>query len=111
VHKLIAVASLTLLSVVGAFIADLAVNFGLPFGYYGELNRLTAALDSLAGLEIEDVGYNSDVSLEEITFWILDARGLRHQIDFGQNDPIRKLAGNSLQSALAQRLAGEGVNF
>lgn len=89
----------------GALITDRSVNIGMPIGYHGDLNRLTAAFQSLPGVSVESVGYNSDVTLEEITFWIRNAEGFRRQINFGENEPIRALWGQRLEAALATRLA------
>lgn len=88
-----------------ALVVDRSTNRGFTIGYYGELNKLTAALSSLPGVSIDEVGYNSDVTLEEITIWIYDARGRRRQINFWQSDPIRELSGEALKAALAERLA------
>jgi hypothetical protein len=105
VKKWLVRGTLGLLLVAGVLVANMFINFGLPFGYYGELNRLTGALESLPGISIERVSYNPDLALEEIAFWIQDAEGRRRKLDFGQNDPIRKLWGNELSTAMAKRLA------
>lgn len=87
-----------------AVIADRSINLGFTFGYYGELNKLTAAFKSLPGVTIESVGYNPDVTLEEIWFRIKDSQVPRY-IPFDEDDPIRELSGEELKTALARGLA------
>lgn len=87
-----------------AMIVDRSVNLGFTVGYYGELNKLTTAFRSLPGVSIQHVGYNPDLTLEEIWFRITDA-GVRRDIEFGENDPIRELSGKELKAALANGLA------
>jgi hypothetical protein len=86
-----------------AIIADRSINLGLKFGYYGELNRLTAAFGSLPGVSIKSVGYNPDLTLEEIWFHIEHAQAPRY-IPLGEDDPIRELSGDALETALAKGL-------
>lgn len=87
-----------------AVLADRSHNFGFSFGYYGELNKLTAAFNSLPGVTVESVGYNPDVTLEEIGFHIMDSGHPRY-IPLGEDDPIRDLSGEKLKAALATGLA------
>jgi hypothetical protein len=103
--KWFATAMIVLLVGIGALVADRSTNRGLTVGYYGELNKLTAAMESLPGVSIDSSSYNRDASLEEIWFRITDAQGRSRSIDFGQNDPIRELSGTRLEAALAMRLA------
>jgi hypothetical protein len=42
-------------------------NVGLPFGYYGELNRVMSRLRRIPNVEVLWVGVNYDVTVEEIT--------------------------------------------
>jgi len=46
-------------------------NLGLPFGYYGELNRTTAQIEAIDGVTITDLHVNYDVSVEEFTADVL----------------------------------------
>lgn len=43
-------------------------NIGLPFGYYGELNRMKGRLARVPNVRIDAVRCNRDVTLEEVTF-------------------------------------------
>lgn len=43
-------------------------NLGLPFGYFGKFNRITAEIESRPGVEIVDVALHRDLTLED--FWI-----------------------------------------
>jgi len=43
-------------------------NIGLPFGYYGRLNRTVSAIERVPGLTVQEARGNQDVTLEEI--WI-----------------------------------------
>ncbi len=87
-----------------AVVADRSTNLGFTVGYYGELNKLTAAFNSLPGVSIESVGYNPDFTLEEIWFRIRESQVPRY-IPFDEDDPIRELSGEELKTALARGLA------
>ena len=86
-----------------AVVADRSANHGFTVGYYGELNKLTAAFNSLPGVSVESVGYNPDVTLEEIELRIRHSPVPR-RIPFDEDDPIRDLSGAELKTALAKRL-------
>ena len=43
-------------------------NLGLPFGYYGKLNKVRDRLQSMSNVEIVGVRGNYDVTLEDFTF-------------------------------------------
>jgi hypothetical protein len=87
-----------------ALVADRSTNLGLEFGYYGELNKLTAAFKSLPDVSVESVGYNPDLTLEEIWFRIKHSQVPRY-IPIAEDDPIRELSGEQLKTALARGLA------
>jgi hypothetical protein len=87
-----------------AVVADRSTNLGLTVGYYGELNKLTAAFKSLPDVSVEAVGYNPDLTLEEIWFRIKHSQVPRY-IPIAEDDPIRELSGEELKTALARGLA------
>ena len=87
---------------------DQSVNLGFHFGYHGELNKVVDAFDAMPEVdEVKVVGYNSDVTLEEMCIGIETKQGQALEIWFGQNDPIRKLSNRPLADALARRMAEE----
>lgn len=49
-------------------LSGLLPNVGLPFGYYGKLNRVRARLQSLPNVEIVRIRGNYDITLEDFTF-------------------------------------------
>src|SRR5687768_6065182 len=42
-------------------------NLGLPFGYYGELNRVKASVEAIEGVRIVRLRVNDDLTIEEIS--------------------------------------------
>lgn len=49
-------------------ISGILPNVGLPFGYYGKLNKVKAQLRSLPNVQILGVRGNYDITLEDFTF-------------------------------------------
>ena len=56
-------------------------NTGLPFGYYGKLNRVVNELEEIPGLEVVDIGLHKDTTLED--FWItIELGGVKEELAF-----------------------------
>jgi len=110
------IAALLTLIVVGSIACvlwyrwDSRVNHGFTFGYYGEFNRVGNALASLPGITVASSGYNPDIALEEFTFIVMTEDGQEIQLWFLERDPIRRLSGAKLSTALRGRIAQESPN-
>lgn len=89
---------------------DSGENHGHRFGYFGEFNAISNAVGSLPGITIIGSGYNADVTLEELGFTVLTDHGREMKIWFAENDPVRKMSGSQLTTALLQRIAWESSN-
>ncbi len=74
---------------------DRAKNRDLRFGYYGEFNAIVQALEKMPELEILDAGANHDVTLEEISITIVKDGGIKVHLNFGQNEPFRRMRGQA----------------
>ena len=83
---------------------DSAQNRGYEIGYFGVFNRVRHALPQLPGVTIAREWANRDVTLEEFGFDIHTSTRKGLALDFQESDPIRKLSGESLKRALAERI-------
>lgn len=83
---------------------DSGLNRGFHYGYWGTLNRISAALESLPGVDVHHAGGNEDITLEEMWFRLV-VFGDPVDLFFREDDPIRRLKGAALQAALQQRIA------
>lgn len=54
-------------------------NFGMPFGYYGEFNRVVAQIRDIPGVEIIYLHAHEDVTLEG--FWMTVRLNAHEEID------------------------------
>lgn len=63
-------------------------NLGMPFGYYGKLNRVVSALDALLNVDVVDVRMNRDVSLEEFSVDVLIDGTHRESLYFSEGQLI-----------------------
>jgi len=63
----IVVAVVSLVGVGGSYVGFLP-NLGVPFGYYGDLNRTAAKLKRIQNVQIKGVRCNLDLTLEDFTF-------------------------------------------
>ena len=61
-------------------------NLGMPFGYYGKLNRVVSALDALPSVDVVDVRMNRDVSLEDFSVDVLIDGEHRDSVYFPEAD-------------------------
>ena len=77
-------------------------NLGLPFGYYGKVNRIVAEVEA-NGLEILNVAMHRDWTIED--FWIRarTSDGSEIELDF-RNANSRSFA--DLKASLAEQLRG-----
>src|SRR5688572_19371947 len=89
---------------------DAGRNHALPFGYYGDFNRVSNALASIPGITITQVWAHPDVTLEEFGFDGTNRSGKVFHIGIGENDPVRNLSGNLLINALEKDLAAQTNN-
>jgi len=89
---------------------DSGENHGFRFGYFGQFNTVSNTLASLPGVKIMESGYNADVTLEEFGFTVLTDRGREMKISFGERDPVRRMTGSELTSALRRRIDKELSN-
>ena len=73
----------------GLFLLSLTVfgpNLGMPFGYYGKLNRIVSALDALPRVDVIDVRMNHDISLEDFSVDVLIDGEHRDSVYFPEAD-------------------------
>ena len=59
------VVSLTILALVAVDFMGIGPNLGLPFGYYGRLNRVLARIETNPALEVQEVVLHRDLTLED----------------------------------------------
>jgi hypothetical protein len=62
------VAAVGVLVGVSSLWTPLVPNFGIPFGYFGKLNRVLSYLRSCPAVTVLDVGQHQDLTLED--FWV-----------------------------------------
>jgi hypothetical protein len=89
---------------------DSETNHGLTFGYWGGYNNVGRSLARMPGVKIVRCGYNADAVLGEIDFDIITTNGVCLRLWFEEKDPIRRMKGNELRIALADKLARESAN-
>jgi len=82
-----------------------ATNDGRESGYYADFNRVSNALVSIPGVTITNVFINRDITLEEFSFEITTASGEPAHLDFGERDPVRRMAHPELVQALKKEIA------
>ncbi len=87
-----------------AYKFDSVHNRGWTFGYYGQFNRVTYALNSLDDISISRAWFNDDVTLEEFGFTVRRKNGDFIYIGFDQDDPRRNLSGDSLIAAVKSEI-------
>jgi hypothetical protein len=83
---------------------DSETNHGFKFGYWKAYNNISNSIAQLPGVTIVDTGHNADVTLEEFGFHVKDQGGRVLKIWFDEQDPIRKMTGDQLKSALARKI-------
>lgn len=52
----------------GVAVVGIGGNLGLPFGYYGKLNRVRAEIERVPGLKITGETLHKDLTLEDFSF-------------------------------------------
>lgn len=57
-------------------------NLGLPFGYYGQMNRIVAAMERIPDVDVVGVRGNYDITLEEFSVDLRIAGELGHAVYF-----------------------------
>jgi hypothetical protein len=83
---------------------DSETNHGLTFGYWRAYNNISNSIAQLPGVTIVGTGYNADVTLEEFGFDVKDQNSRVLKIWFNEEDPIRKMTGDQLKSALTKKI-------
>lgn len=63
-------------------LSSLMPNVGLPFGYYGQFNRVHHRLRQIDALEIVDYHQHKDIMLEDFWFVLQTENGLRFDLQF-----------------------------
>lgn len=89
---------------------DSKENRGFSFGYYGEFNTISNALKALPDVNITGSCYNDDVTLEEMLFTLRIGGEREIRIRIGETDSLRAMSGESLSSALRERIEKELSN-
>ncbi len=89
---------------------DSGTNHGYSWGYWGQFNTVSNSLARLPGVSIIKFGCNADVTMEEFGFDILTSEGRSVHVWFGERDPIRKLSGEALSTALLDKIKKESSN-
>ena len=80
---------------------DAAKNRGHTWGYWGEFNTVSNALNTIPGVTILTPWCHTDVSLEEFGFNIL-VHGRQVELAFSETNPTRSLSGRKLRNALSE---------
>lgn len=57
-------------------------NVGLPFGYYGEYNRVRSKLKQVSGIQVVSTHLHKDLWLEDFGFVLQTDKGLRFRLQF-----------------------------
>ena len=83
---------------------DSSQNHGLPFGYYGEFNRVKHALTAIPGVTVTSDWANHDSDLEEFGFDITNSAGRAIHLFFAESDPTRDLSGDVLVRGLTNKI-------
>jgi hypothetical protein len=83
---------------------DSKTNHGYKWGYWSQFNTVSNALANLSGVTILKAGANADVTMEEFGFEVLNSDGRQLHVWFSETDPVRKLSGKALTSALQDKL-------
>lgn len=60
----------------------LSPNVGLPFGYYGEYNRVRSKLKRVPGIQVVSTHLHKDITLEDFGFVLQTDNGLRFRLQF-----------------------------
>jgi hypothetical protein len=101
----------TLMAVIGLLVMagfyyhwDSDRNRGHTCGYYGEFNTVSNALAKMSGLTIVSSWHNADVTLEEFGFEVKTKEGRVLKLCFSEKSPLRQLAGDRLDHALAKEV-------
>lgn len=89
---------------------DSKQNRGFRFGYYGQYNTVRNALEDLPGVSIVGWGYNQDVTLEEFVFTVRTDEDREIKLWFNEADPIRKMSGEKLSTALMEKIEKASSN-
>ncbi|HEX7863182.1 MAG TPA: hypothetical protein VF773_22830 [Verrucomicrobiae bacterium] len=88
------------------YIADMNVNRGYTFGYWGEYNRASNALAKMPVIMITNSYYLHDATLELFSFDLM-VTGKSVQLRFPSSDPIRELTGDELREALQKTIEAQ----
>jgi hypothetical protein len=80
---LIVVCILTFLMFAAAVIG--VVNFGLPFGYYGQFNRVKSELRRIPDIRIVSTHLHKDWTLEDFGIAVQTKSGLRLRLQFSED--------------------------
>jgi hypothetical protein len=84
---------------------DSAQNRGYEFGYYGVLNKVNHALVTIPSVATtRQLAVNKDIGLEEFTLGVTMKSGQVVALSFLESDPIRRLSGERLTSALEAQI-------
>ena len=82
-------------------------NFGLTFGYYGEFNTVGNAIREIPGVTVIGGGGNEDITFEEFCYVITTSQGKEIRLEFGEQDPVRRMSGAKLTDALLAKIEKE----
>jgi hypothetical protein len=69
----------------------IASNIGLPFGYYGKLNRIRGELEARPGFKVVSIAMHRDWSLEDFWITVRRADGTEAKLAF-ENSNTRSLS-------------------
>jgi len=78
---LVGILSLLIFSVCPIY-SCFAPNVGLPFGYYGEYNRVRSKLKRVPGIQVVSTHLHKDLTLEDFGFVLQTDNGLRFRLQF-----------------------------
>lgn len=70
-------------------------NIGLPFGYYGEFNRVEHRLKKISAVTILDYSTHHDLTLEDFGFILQTNAGLNFHLDFYDHKKTYQLFGRA----------------
>ena len=87
------VASLSVLPLAALNCIGIGPNLGLPFGYYGQFNRVLARVEANSELEVTRTTLHRDMALEDfyITVRTQDEREVRLRFEEAHTRPLSDL--------------------
>ena len=87
------IASLSILSLLALDSVGIGPNLGLPFGYYGQFNRILARIEANPELEVTRTTLHRDMALEDfyITVRMQDEREVRLRFEEAHTRPLSDL--------------------